>query len=94
MKSAYELAMERMKGSEPDTAPLSSEQKGRLAELDARYKAKIAEREIFLRKAFDDAVERNQHEELAQIRHQMLNERARLEDERETEKDRVRRGPR
>ena len=94
MKSAYELAMERLKGSEPDAAPLSSEQKERLAELDARYKAKIAEREIFLRKAFDEAAERNQHAELEQIRHQMLNERSRLEDERETEKERVRRGSR
>lgn len=94
MKSAYELAMERLKGSEPESAPLSAEQKERLAELDARYKAKIAEREIFLRKAFDEATERQQHEELAQIRQQMVNERARLEDERETEKEKVRRGTR
>lgn len=94
MKSAYELAMERLKGSEPESAPLSTEQKERLAELDARYKAKIAEREIFLRKAFDEAAERQQHEELAQVRQQMVNERARLEDERETEKEKVRRGTR
>ena len=94
MKSAYELAMERLKGSEPESAPLTTEQKERLAELDARYKAKIAEREIFLRKAYDEAMERNQVEELEKIHQQMLNERSRLEDERETEKERVRRGGR
>ena len=92
MKSAYELAMERLKGSEPDAAPLSAGQKERLAELDARYKAKIAEREIFLRKAVAEAVERNQYEEVEKIRQQMTNERARLEDEREVEKEKVRRG--
>jgi hypothetical protein len=94
MKSAYELAMERLKDSEPATAPLTAEQKEQLAELDARYKAKIAEREIFLRKAFDEARERGRHEELDKIRQQMVSERARLEDEREAEKERVRRGGR
>jgi len=92
MKSAYELAMERLRAAEPDAAPLSAEQKGRLAELDIRYKGKIAEREIFLRKALDEAAERGEGEEIEKISRQMSNERARLEDERETEKEKVRRG--
>ena len=92
MKSAYELAMERLKAAEPDAAPLTTEQKERLAELDVRYKAKIAEREVFLRKALDEAAERGEAEEVEQISRQMANERARLEDEREAEKERVRRG--
>ncbi|MFT3829631.1 MAG: hypothetical protein QM691_07995 [Opitutaceae bacterium] len=92
MKSAYELAMERLKAAEPDTAPLSAEQKERLAELDARYKAKIAEREIFLQKAYNEALERGEAEEVVKIRQQMANEKSRLEDEREAEKERVRRG--
>ena len=92
MKSAYELAMERLKAAEPDVAPLSAEQKERLAELDVRYKAKIAEREVFLRKALDEAAERGEGEEIEKISRQMSNERARLEDERETEKEKVRRG--
>jgi hypothetical protein len=94
MKSAYELAMERLKATEPDSAPLTAEQKDRLAELDSRYKAKIAEREIFLRKALDEAQSRGEVEEIDKIRQQMVNERSRLEDERETEKERVRRGGR
>ena len=92
MKSAYELAMERLKSSEPESRPLTAEQKERLAELDARYKAKIAEREIFLRKAYDEALERVDGEAVAQLRQQMVSERARLEDEREAEKEKVRQG--
>ncbi len=39
MKSAYELAMERLGGEKP----LNDEQKAALAEVDARYRAKEAE---------------------------------------------------
>ncbi|HQF40067.1 MAG TPA: hypothetical protein PK322_13190 [Opitutaceae bacterium] len=92
MKSAYELAMERLKAAEPDAAPLTTEQKERLADIEVRYKAKIAEREVFLRKALDEAAERGEGEAIEQIGRQMANERARLEDEREAEKDKVRRG--
>ncbi len=92
MKSAYELAMERLKGSEPEAKPLTQEQKERLADLDTRYKAKIVERDIFLKKAYDEALARGEGEEAVKIRQQMANERARLEDERETEKEKVRRG--
>ena len=92
MKSAYELAMERLKAAEPDAAPLTTEQKERLADIEMRYKAKIAEREVFLRKALDEAAERGEGEAIEQIGRQMANERARLEDEREAEKDKVRRG--
>ena len=48
MKSSYELAMERMGGGD---APLSDEQKKQIAEIDSRYKAKVAERKIFLEKS-------------------------------------------
>ena len=38
MKSAYELAMERLAKSDPGSGPLSPEQKARLAEIDRVYK--------------------------------------------------------
>ncbi len=41
MKSAYELAMERLKKAAP-TVKLSAAQKKDLAELDSQYTAKIA----------------------------------------------------
>jgi hypothetical protein len=93
MKSAYELAMERLAKSDPDAAkPLSAEQKGRLADLDKVYQGKIAEREIFLRQKLDAALAEGNAEEAEQIRQQIASEKARLEEERESEKDAVRRG--
>ena len=48
MKSAYELAMERLEKSAPSVA-LTDEQKAQLAEIDSQFKAKLAERELFLK---------------------------------------------
>ena len=93
MKSAYELAMERLNAADPGRSkPLSAKQKTALAGIDARYKAKIAEREIFLRKAHDEAVANGETDEADKIRDQIKNERLRLEDEREAEKEKVRSG--
>ncbi len=92
MKSAYELAMERLAKSDPDTAkPLSAEQKNRLAETDLLYRGKIAEREIFLKKQLDEVLADGKYEEVEKLSKQMASERARLEEEREDEKERVRR---
>jgi len=92
MKSAYELAMERLAQSDPEASrPLSAEQKTRLAELDKVYQGKIAEREIFLRQKLDAALAEGNAEEAGQIRQQISSEKARLEEEREAEKDAVRR---
>jgi len=91
MKSAYELAMERLAKSDPAAAPLSAEQKGRLAEIDRVYQGKIAEREIFLKQQLETALGERKYDEADKIRKQMVSERARLEEEREDEKERVRR---
>ena len=48
MKSAYELAMERLQKASPSLS-LSEEQKNKLAEIDSKCRAKIAEKELFLR---------------------------------------------
>ena len=64
MKSSYELAMERMGGG--DDSPLSPEQKKQIAEIDSKYKAKIAERKIFLEKNISDALQQEKHEEVAE----------------------------
>ena len=48
MKSAYELAMERLQKTAPSLS-LTEEQKKELAEIDSKYRAKIAEKELFLR---------------------------------------------
>jgi len=92
MKSAYELAMERLAKSEPAARPLTPAQRTRLAEVDRLYQGKIAEREIFLRQALEKARADQQAEEVGKIQKQMASEKARLEEEREAEKDRVRTG--
>ena len=92
MKSAYELAMERLAKSDPATAPLTAEKKARLAEIDRVYQGKVAEREIFLKQQLDAALGAQKFDDADKIRKQIAGERARLEEEREDEKERVRRG--
>lgn len=92
MKSAYELAMERLAKSDPSArTPLTAEQKTRLAEIDRVYKGKLAEREIFLQKQLEEALSAQNLEEIEKIRQQLNSERARFEEDREAEKERVRR---
>lgn len=92
MKSAYELAMERLAKSDPDAAqPLTAEKKQRLAEIDRVYQGKVAEREIFLRQQLDTALAAQQLDEADKIRQQITREKARLDEERDEEKERVRR---
>jgi len=93
MKSAYELAMERLAKSDPAAGrTLTSEQKARLAEIDRVYKGKTAEREIFLQERLEAARATEKADDIEKIKKQLANERARLEEEREAEKDKVRRG--
>ncbi|MBA3848863.1 MAG: hypothetical protein C0502_02560 [Opitutus sp.] len=91
MKSAYELAMERLAKSEPAARPLTAEQKRRLAEIDRVYQGKIAEREIFLQQQLGAALAKQEFDEADKLRQQIANEKARLGEEREGEKERVRR---
>ena len=88
MKSSYELAMERMGGD--DDKPLTDEQKQKIAEIDSKYKAKIAERKIFLEKNLSDAQVQGNEEEIELVRRQLNDEVANLEAKSEAEKDKIR----
>ena len=91
MKSAYELAMERLKQDDSgDEKPLTEETKKSLAEVDEKYKAKIAEREIFLSQKLQDALSKGDMNEAEAIRTQMASEKTRLEEEREAAKEKIR----
>ncbi len=93
MKSSYELAMERLAKSDPAAGkPLTAEQKARLAEIDRVYKGKFAEREIFLKERLEKARSGTDADELDKIKRQIVSEKARLDEEREAEKESVRRG--
>ena len=88
MKSAYELAMERMGGDEDK--PLTDEQKEKIAEIDTKFKAKIAERKIFLEKSVNDAVAKGDQTEAEEARKILAQEISSLEEKAESEKDKIR----
>ena len=69
MKSAYELAMERLQKESPDQS-LSEEKKVELAELDNLYKSKLAEREVFLGGKIAEAEATGDFEALDQLQRQ------------------------
>jgi hypothetical protein len=89
MKSAYELAMERLNKQAP-TVKLTEAQKQRIAELDAEYKAKIADREIFIRGKIEKAIDKGDAEELEQLDKQLVSDRKSLQAEFEEKKERIR----
>ena len=89
MKSAYELAMERLKDSEPQVE-LSDEQRAELAAIDDKFKAKVAEKEVFLGGLIDQAKAQANFQEIAEIEEQRTREIARLKEQCEEEKQAVR----
>lgn len=90
MKSAYELAMERLQENEPAKPALTDEMKSALAEVDEKFNAKIAEREIFLTQKLAAATSMGEMTEADAIRKQISSEKARIEEDRETAKDKIR----
>ena len=91
MKSAYELAMERLNQQSP-IVKLSAEQKARIAELDSRYAARIAEREIGLKSGITRALEAGDDAEAEKLEQQLASERRKLQAELEEKKEQVRQG--
>ena len=89
MKSAYELAMERLSKSSPGVK-LTAAQKRQIAELDSRYKAKVAEREIALRAEIASAAEAGEAEKVAGLEQQLINERKKLQADLHDKKEQVR----
>jgi len=89
MKTAYELAMERLNQHAPH-AQLSKAQKEAIAELDSKYKAKTAEREIFLESEMAKASAKGDLEALQQLEQQLNSDRKSLRAELEEKKEQVR----
>jgi hypothetical protein len=89
MKSAYELAMERLNKTAP-IAKTTEAQKKEMAELDSKYGAKIAEREIFLKGEIAKAATQGDYEAHAQLEKQLTLERKKFQTELEEKKEEVR----
>ena len=90
MKSSYELAMERLNKTSP-TIKLTTARKKQLAELDKKYTAKIAERELFLKGELAKAAEKSDYEVYAQLEKQLVIDRKSLQTELEEKKEKLRR---
>ena len=88
MKTAYELAMERLNKAAP-AVKITGAQKRELAELDSKYAAKIAGREIALKDEMARAAQ--DFEKAEALREQLANERKKLQTELEEKKEAVRR---
>lgn len=89
MKSAYELAMERLNKTSP-TVKLTAEQKAQLAELDSKYAAKVAEREIALKGDIDKAAAAGDVQTMEELQQRLGRERKALQAELEEKKEQVR----
>lgn len=90
MKSAYELAMERLSKASP-AVKLTNAQKKQFAELDSKYAATIAGREISLKDEITKAAESGDVEKGEQLEKQLLIERKKLQAELEEKKEALRR---
>lgn len=78
-KTAYELAMERLRAKDRETGvterPLTDEQKAEIAEIRKVYEAKMAEREILHGDAMYKA---RSHEEIAKLNDELAQDRDRF----------------
>ncbi|HKS37773.1 MAG TPA: hypothetical protein VJW76_11325 [Verrucomicrobiae bacterium] len=89
MKTAYELAMERLNKSSPPVK-LTDKQKAEIAELESKCKSKIAGREIFIRGEIAKAIDKGDFEAIEQLEKQLVSDRKSLEAELEEKKEKVR----
>jgi hypothetical protein len=91
MKSAYELAMERLQKTSPSLS-LTEDQKKELAEVDSVYRAKIAEKELFLKNQILKAQGAGKLEEAESLEKQLGSEIQRLQEKCEATKEKLRAG--
>jgi hypothetical protein len=93
MKSAYELAMERLRRKDAEegveTRPLSDRQKAAIAEVRNFYEAKLAEQEVLHQSSMRKSVD---PDALAALEADYRRDRERLASERDAKIEKIRRG--
>jgi len=89
MKSAYELAMERLAKNQP-VVTLTDDQKKQLAEVDSTFKARIAEKELFLKSEMQKAQAAGKFDEVESLEKQLRTEIGRLQEGCEAKKEKLR----
>jgi hypothetical protein len=90
LKSAFDLAMERMAKRGEGIAQLTDEQKAALAEISAKAKAKLAEVEILFGKKLAEARAGGDAKKIEAIEADMRTEMARIKDREESERRKIR----
>jgi hypothetical protein len=90
MKSAYELAMERLEKQSP-SVKLTDSQRSQLGEIDSLYKSKMAEKELLLAEEIRRERAAGKFSEVEKLQQQLASELRRLSEECETQKEKVRR---
>ncbi len=91
MKTAYELAMERLNKTGP-TVKLTDDQKKQLAALESECVARIADRELFLKGEMERAAAKEDMEAIEQLQKQLVSERKTIRAEFEEKKETIRQG--
>jgi len=89
MKSAYELAMERLEKHSP-TAALSADQKSQISEIESLAKAKAAEKELFLKEQIAKAAAGGDYAAVGQLEQQLAYDLQRIQSDAEERKETVR----
>lgn len=89
MKSAYELAMERLQKASPSLS-LTEEQKKELSEIDSKYRAKIAEKELFLKGQIRKAQSEGKVDEIESLEKQLAVGVRQLQEKCEAAKEKLR----
>jgi len=89
MKSAYELAMERLEKKAPSVA-LTDEQKQQIAEIDSTFKARMAEKELFLKDQIGKAQSTGSTDEAESLQKQLTIDLRRLQEDADAKKVKLR----
>lgn len=81
--------MERLEKNAPSMA-LTAEQKAQIAEIDSKFKARLAERELFLKDQISKAAGAGNIEEAESLQKQLAVEVRQLQEEGEAAKEKLR----
>jgi len=89
MKSAYELAMERLEKTAP-VIKVTEAQKAQIAEIESLARARTAEKELFLGGEIAKARAAGDFEGVQALEKQLVSERRRIQEDAEAKKEKVR----
>jgi len=94
IKSAYELALERLGGGATAPPPLTPEQKSAIADIERETGAKLAEQEILAKSRIQAALAAGDTEGAQKLQAEFTTEQRRIRERGEERKEEIRRASR